>query len=58
MSDADDFADKIIEIYDDINLRQALVNKGHAHIKALTWESAADSFENIVSALKPARKVM
>ena len=58
VGDADDFADKIIEIYDDINLRQALVNKGHAHIKALTWESAADSFENIVSALKPARKVM
>ena len=58
VGDADDFADKIIEIYDDINLRQGLVNKGHMHIKALTWEAAADSFEGIISVLKPALKVI
>ena len=49
---ADEFADKVISLFEDNELRQGLVNKGYAHIRTMTWDKAADSFAEIISKLE------
>lgn len=48
---AGDFASKIISLYENCEMREALINKGHVHIKSMSWRKAADSFEEIITTL-------
>ena len=50
--DEEDFANKIISLYDDDSLRMGLVNQGYEHIRAMTWINAAEGFEDIMSSLQ------
>lgn len=48
----EDFANKIISLYDNNDMRLRLVNNGYLHIKAMTWLNAADSFADIIADLR------
>ena len=50
--DVDGFAENIISLFENKELRQKLVNNGYVHIQSMTWETAADSFEDIIHALE------
>jgi phosphatidylinositol alpha-1,6-mannosyltransferase len=44
----DDIADKLRVLIDDKPLRKALANQAHEYSKALTWQSKAQAFQNLL----------
>lgn len=46
--DANDFANKIIRLYENENLRDELVKKGYDQIGTMNWTNAADSFNGLI----------
>lgn len=49
--DADDFARKIISLYEDENKRHVLIEKGYTQIGTMSWGKAADQFSALITTL-------